>query len=133
MTWFYENSDTATSVNRVIIFRGKYENDVVPVIGDLLEYTSTSILACTSPKTYDKRFKTKILYDKTFTLSPLGVDKSNIQFMSGVLKLNGHVNYDVSQTDGTDIEDGGIYMYVVSTHNTLTKQTGNFRITYTDN
>lgn len=146
LTFKYWVQSTATSLSngiRIIIFRGKYENDVDPVPGDVLD---ASLLGNVSnkwgliaSKEYDKRYKTKILYDKTHWITATTAYDSGrpaMQTVHKVIRLGGHVNYDVSQTDGTDIEDGGVYLLAYTpwasgaSPNTLSFMS---RLTYTDN
>jgi hypothetical protein len=124
-------ADSLVQLVRLIIFRGKHENDTVPVAADVLESTTNPL----SPKTHDKRFKTKILMDKLVPLCDVNNTDKGHYVYSGYMDVGKHVNFDVSQTDGTDIEDGGIYILLLA-GGTLTNPPrfdAYFRLTYTDN
>ena len=121
--------DTAQTVNtvRIVIFRYKSERAAAVVPGDI--FGSTPLL---KPKTYDKRFQSKIIYDKTRSQSIDG--SSRVLNGSCVLKLDGHINYDASTANGTLKEDGGLYMFVVSDVTTnLPVFDFHGQLTYTDN
>lgn len=127
----YVKSSVPTSqMLRMIIFRGKQENTVTPVAGDVLQNT-TGTGSILSFKNYDKRFKTKILYDKIITFDDAN---KNRQYMSGTIRLNGHINYDISDTTGAQKETGGLYILLVNSDATNPiSSLQHYRLTYTDN
>lgn len=116
------------SVVRVIIFRGKQENQVFPGIGDVIDMTigTNDFLA---PKPYDDRFRTKILYDKFINL-PVQGPTSTVRDIN--IKLYGHVQFGAATTN---IEDGGLYLGLISNINAANYPTitWNLRTTYVDN
>lgn len=122
-----QNATAVATQFRVIIFRGKAENNVAYVAGDLLEYTGSAI-SCISPKTHAEKYRTKFLYDQVHTLSINGTRCKTVEFN---LKLQGHVNF---VAGGTGVEDGGIYMFVVSSESVNTPVFSFIsRLSYTDN
>lgn len=114
------------SVCRVIIFMDK--EDSVGATGDLILDAGT-IAVVDAPKVYDKRFKTKILYDKRF---PVYADKP-FHFLRCNIPLN---KVTIFNNGSTAINNNMLKMLIVcdaasSVNNpayTLTT-----RVTYTDN
>lgn len=112
---------------RVIIFRGKQENAVVPVTTDVLDTANVF-----SFKNYSDRFRTKILSDKILTLKPWESTSYGSANYNLSKKLFGHINF----VEGADtIENGGLYMLVLSssTATPATYMTVKTRVTWTDN
>jgi hypothetical protein len=121
-----QHASATNTLVRVVIFRGKQENDSAMVLGNI--FASTPLL---KPKVYDKRFVTKILYDKYFTLSSAG---QSCKATTVSLKLHGHINYDTSDATGNDKEGGGLYMVFISNEAINTPNVAyNSRLTFTDN
>lgn len=120
--WLLKNSSSAASLLRMIIFRGKQENATTFVTSDWLQ---GDIL---SRKNITEKYRTKTLYDKTFSLNSTRNDTVNQTFD---IKLFGHTKF----TSGTTyVEDGGIYMLLISNEATNTPYFNyNFRMSYTDN
>jgi hypothetical protein len=120
-----QHASATSTLCRIIIFRGKYENDTEPAVSDIFSSTGTSQF-----KVYDKRFKTKFLYDKTHRLD---TNKLTVN-VTKVIKLYGHIQYDASQVDGTDHENGGVYCLIISNQATNVPTIFlNSRMTYVDN
>jgi len=126
---FLRNSSDTTQMVRMIIFRGKQENTVNPVTSDVLQDT-TGTASVQSFKNYDKKFKTKILYDKVFVLDE---GNSSRKYISNVIRLDGHINYDISDTTGSTVESGGIYVLLVGNSSNAPASLQKYRLTYTDN
>lgn len=121
VTFTMHPSATTTQV-RCILFRGKQENGVSYSVGNLLEYVSTL-----SPKNDSDRFRTKIFHDKTYILN---TNRPNIN-LNWNYKQYGHVNF---VTGATTIENGGIYILLISDQATNTPTIGTvLRTTFTDN
>lgn len=119
-------SATNTQV-RVVIFRSKAENDNTPTTTSVFGTATFLVL----PKVQDRRFNTKILYDRYISLSSAG--KSN-DIRTIILKLHGHINFDNEDTTGDDKEAGGLYMCLVSNEATNTPNVQYYsRLTFTDN
>lgn len=116
---------------RMIIFRGKQENGVAYTASDLLA-TTGSFYAPNSLKNWTERFRTQVLYDKTYNL----VGKSSTGPLANIpfdikLKLTGHVNY---SSGSNDIEDGGLYILFISNDLSWAPTiVYNYRLTFTDN
>jgi len=121
---------------RVIIFRYKDENGATLTPDDILDpglLGSTS--ACQTSKNWDKRFHSKILYDKVFTIGKVGstVNIPSTRTIKITKKLYGHINW----ADSTSTEEGGgLYMLTLS-NTALTADSPTLqwvsRVTYTDN
>ncbi len=126
---FLRNASDTTQMVRMIIFRGKQENTVNPIPFDVLQDT-TGTASVQSFKNYDKKFKTKILYDKVFVLDE---GNSSRKYISGVIRMDGHVNYDISDTSGSTVESGGIYILLVGNSSNAPASLQKYRLTYTDN
>lgn len=99
------NASATNTVVRVIMFRGKNENGTTYAPNDIL-YTTTGQMVF-NPKEYTNRFQTKVLMDRTYSLSSTG--KSNF-YINVNQKLFGHINF---ETGGTGIENGGLYLLLV--------------------
>lgn len=115
-------SATTTSV-RLILFRGKQENAVSYGVTDILQ--SASFVA---PKAHHERFRSKILYDKTYSLV---VGHNRTLNLNWNFKLFGHVQFVVNNTT---IENGGLYMLLISDEATnVPTVTPYLRTSFTDN
>lgn len=132
----YNTADTTDLVQyvRVIFFRAKHENDIDITVNDVLETVGTQDTVL-SPKNYTKRFKTKILYDQLHPLyNPSNGCGPCAKYASGVIRLNGHIEFDPNQADGTDIENGGLYALITSDQSTNAPSVRMYtRVTFTDN
>lgn len=121
-----QNASATDSLLRVIIFRGKNENRVAYAPSDFLQ--SAVGLMVLNGKEYENRFQTKTLFDKTYSLSSAG--KSNY-LVNMNLPLTGHIQFG---TGSTDIENGGIYMLLISNEQTNTPLvTYTLKTSFTDN
>lgn len=121
-----QNASATDSLLRVIIFRGKNENRTVYAPTDVL-YSSTGLMIFNG-KEHENRFRTKTLYDKTFSMSDTG--KSNF-LVNLNLKLDGHITFG---SGSTSIENGGVYMLLVSNEQTnFPKVAYTLKTSYTDN
>jgi len=122
---FYLSRATSDSLVRVIIFHDPQSK--INAVTDLLQVTG-SVFAVLSSKNYDKRFESKVLYDKTFALDG---DETTIQ-RSFTLPLNWHTQF---QNGGTTINTGDLRVVFIS--NQVTTNLPNVvyqsRVTYTDN
>jgi len=117
-----KNSAATITTLRCILFRGKAENAVSYAGTDLLE--TISVVA---PKANHEKFRTKILYDKIYTLN---ADKSVLTF-DWNFKLFGHCNFTAA---GTNVEDGGLYLMLLSSEvANFPSFNYYFRTTFTDN
>lgn len=116
---YSDASGASTQYIRVILFRYKDENGVTLQADDILDpnYTGGGNVIF-APKNWDKRFHSKIIYDKIFRLgnylgTSAGQDPNlpvTIPFKI-VKKLYGHINW----SDSTSTEEGGgLYMLVCS-------------------
>lgn len=122
-----QHTSATLTLLRMVIFRGKYEKDNEPVVSDIFPSTGVNQF-----KTYDKRYNTKILYDKVHIFD--AVNTSRVKKVDGSIKLFGHIQYDADQADGTDHENGGVYLLLISNEATNAPTVvGNFRLTFTDN
>lgn len=126
----YNVNQSAYATNfRLVFLRGKNENDTDLAVTDIFNTALTDV-ALTS-KIHDKRFKTKILFDRCYSCDPASHVSGIIE---GTIKLFGHVTYDNAQSDGTDLQDGGIYMILLSNEATNKPNIrGWTRVTYCDN
>lgn len=121
-----QHASATNTLIRLVILRMKTENDTAPTFADI--FPATPLL---KPKIQDKRFNSKILYDKYFTLCDTG---QAIRAGTISLKLFGHINYDASDTTGDDKEAGGLYLLAISNEATNTPTLAyHMRLTFTDN
>lgn len=105
-----DSSSRPTNQFRLILFRGKQENDQPIFVNDVLANPG-GLQQITSPKNWSNRFHTKIIYDKTYTLSRAG--QATIA-LSWNFKLFGHLQFNSQDNTGNDIENGGLYMLLIS-------------------
>lgn len=122
-----QHSSATLTLLRMVVFRGKYERDNEPVVGDIFASTGVNQF-----KINDKKYNTKFIFDRVFIFD--AVNNSRVKKIDGSYKLFGHIQFDASQTDGTDHENGGVYVLFISNEATNAPTVvGNFRLTYTDN
>lgn len=109
---------------RVMILRD--DQNKVAAVSDVLAQ-SGNIYGVISPKNYDKRFQTKILYDRVFIL-----DSSDpIKIMDVVLDLNWHIQFNNATTT---VNTGDLKMLLISNQSANIPSIGTTtRITFTDN
>lgn len=123
---------------RVIVFRYKEENSGTLTASEVLDSTLVgTVRSVYSPKSWDNRFHSKILWDKTFSIgnggAPTTVDYSvpGIKHFTISKKLFGHINWAATTTTQ---EGGGLYMLVISDSASNGPYiTYHSRVTYTDN
>lgn len=121
-----QHASATNTLVRLVFLRMKVENDTAPTFADI--FPATPLL---KPKIQDKRFNSKILYDKYFTLCDTG---QAIKAGTITLKMFGHINYDASDTTGDDKEAGGLYLLAISSEATNTPTLAyHSRLTFTDN
>lgn len=113
MNWSSNTTDTTPQRVRLVLFRGKMEKSSTPTISTILQDTS-QYDAIVSPKNWDTKFETKILYDRSFSLTPDAGADQQYKLIRLNKKLFGHIKFATDDTAGTDIENGGLYMLVVS-------------------
>lgn len=122
----YATAGTDGQTVRLIIVNDKQNK--ISAVSDLLDsnYLST-VNAVNAPKNYDKRFQTKILYDRSFLVNSQNIER---RFVIN-LPLNFHAQFDAA---GSTIDSGSLKYFLVSDQMT-NPPTVNFvgRITYTDN
>lgn len=116
---------TNNSTLRVIIFWDTQNK--VSAVTDLLEVTGSAV-APFSPKVYDKRFQTKVLWDRKFNTFPTG--RATIPFKIDI-PIGMHTNFD----NGTQtITSGALKILVISDNATVgARLSGIFRCLFTDN
>lgn len=122
------NSNVSNTIPvRIIFFRGKQENGVVPTGADIL---ATQDLV--SPKDYDERFRSKILYDKVHQLTANYSGQIVSKMIYFQVKMDGHITYSAASTN---VENGGLYMLALSNQGVGNEPTMNYRarLTYVDN
>jgi len=122
---FYTSRNTADSIVRIMVIRD--DQNKISAVTDVLQ-ASGSAFSVLSPKNYDKRFQSKILYDRTFVLD---VDQTTIK-REMVIPLGFHSQF---QSGGTTINTGDIKLLIVS--NLVTSNLPSVawysRVTFTDN
>jgi len=131
-TFVTQNGSAQKTIIRFILFRGKSERRLSFSVDDnslgmaVLDANAQLVIA---PKLFDNKYDTKFLYDKIYHMSNNG--NSSI-VLNWDFKLFGHVQY--VQGGANDIEDGGLYLLIVSNEGTNTPTVNtSFRISYTDN
>lgn len=123
-----------TQLMRCLIVQTKYENGQIPVISNLLQYTSaqTSFTQwIVSPYQHDFRDSFKVLYDKTITVSAL--DRSAVGHTYKRINLKHSKCQYLSST--TQSYNGGIFaLFVGDATNSSTGPivNGIIRLNYTD-
>jgi len=110
---------------RLIIFHDK--QNVIATVADYLQGVS-EISSVLQPKNYDQRFRSKTLYDRTFTVSP---DGPRIRHVTKVIKLNISTQYQ----GGTTTALTGSLKFIVLAIPAVAVSAFNMvsRLTYTDN
>lgn len=130
--WITQNGSAQKTAVRVIIFRGKNERSQPYEVDDnsngMAVLDASAPQCIIAPKLEDNKYDTKILFDKTYHMSNNG--NSSI-LCNWNFKLFGHTTF---QDQSATIENGGLYMLVVSNEGTNTP-TFNYclRTSYTDN
>lgn len=125
---FVQHASAKSTIVRMVIFKGKQERGAATpyTINDILfDGNTTSVL---SPKNFDERFNTKVIYDRTMTLSSSG---TTVKVLDINLPINWHVEY---ESGLSSINNGGLYFALISNEATNTPTvTGSLKFTYTDN
>lgn len=118
------HASSVASSFRIILFRGKNENEIAPTVSTVLQAADVN-----SFKNEDNKFQTKILIDQTIQVgSQTSSRRKHVRFNE---KLFGHINYSAATTD---IESGGVYLLLISTEASNTPTFAyTSRLTYVDN
>jgi len=128
-----QNESAQKTALRCILFRGKQERgeDYAVSGGDNYILSTTATQTYLAPKSENKKYASKILYDKLYHMSNNG---NSSLILNWNFKLFGHVQYTSSDDTGETIEDGGLYLLVISNETTNTPSfNAELRFTYTDN
>lgn len=126
------NSSSPTQNLRIIIFIWK-KPSTAPTLDDILAPSSAASDRYLAPKNYDKRFWSKILYDKTFKLNEGGSSSAGykIHLDFSKYKKYAHVQYAAASSS---IDNNGLYMLTISGDATLAPALNYFaRLKYLDN
>jgi len=119
----FELTDAQNSGSmRLIFFRGKQEDE--QILNTLSVLQSDDI---TSPLSWYNRSHFSVISDRTYTLG-YGTNFSKI--LSFNIKLTGPLKY--ARNDDTLVENGGVYLLMLSNANNLITYRGHIRLTYTD-
>lgn len=120
------NPSATSSVVRFVLFRGKNENRVTYTTSDVLH--TASGLTFQNPKDYQERFRTKVLYDRTYNLDSAS---RRSMVLNWNFKMYGHIQFG---NNSTEIENGGIYLLMITNEptNVPTVQY-TLQTTFTDN
>lgn len=121
------NDNSNVSQVRVVIFRQHQEQCTLNTQANIMEYNG--IL---SHKQDEKRFQTKFLYDKMFSLDTSNGKRRLLEF---VLKLHGHINFD-DNVSGTNPTNMGVYLLLIADGYSSTYYPYvdyNTRLSFTDN
>lgn len=122
------NGISGDVLSRIIIFLDPQNvitspNEVLATVG--------STLAPLSPKSYDNRFRTKILYDKVFKLDP---NYSPQQYFKFALAINKHTQFNAGTTT---ITSNALKVLLISDVDSAAspkaKTSFTYRLTYVDN
>lgn len=128
---------TETTLVRIVILRGKHERNTAPAWSTTYDAAVSGVTLVGSQKLRDRRFDTKVLYDRIIrlesTVDTAGVNPSTKMFKINI-KLYGHVNYDGANTTA---ESGGIYLFQCSNQDTGASKdptiSTNLTLSYYDN
>lgn len=128
---------TDTTFVRVVILRGKHERNTAPAWSTTYEAAASGVTLVGAQKLRDRRFDTKVLYDRVIRLentNDTGSVNPSTKMFKINLKLYGHVNYDGANTTA---ESGGIYLFFCSNQDTGASKdpafSTNLTLTYYDN
>jgi len=112
---------------RIIVFRGKKENAITPLVSDVL--ASLSVI---SQYNYTDINRFTILKDKTYVINPgTAITASTAVQFNLSCRLDGHIKY---VTGGTTIEQGGLYVLYITNNSVQAPAVYyNQRLTFTDN
>lgn len=116
------NTGSPYAATRIIIFKGDSENAVVPPVNQILQGGQLF-----DHKTYSDRYRTRILYDRTYVTSNITTIAYPLEFS---FPLNFHCNFVPGLST---IEDGGIYMLLITDAAVnVPSFFGTYRVLYTD-
>lgn len=121
------NASVGNSTTRVIVFMDKMNQ--ISTVSDLLEaiYLGGNN-ATNAPKNYDNRFRSKIIWDRSFTTSPNGKTEYNYH---DTIELNTHVQYN---NGTTTIQSGALKICVISNQIAAPPIiSATYRLTFVDN
>lgn len=109
---------------RVVIVRGKQENGTAPTLTDIF-----TVVTIDAQQNWLLRNKNRILWDQTFHTS--ATEGKNFVF-NKYIRLEGHTTF---VTDGTSIENGGLYLMYFSNRASTLLPTLDYhsRVQFTDN
>lgn len=98
------------------------------VVGDVLQY-SGSVYGVISSKNYDKKFQTKVLHDKAYTL--VTSSDSALKQFDIVIPINQHSQFE----NATQVVNSGALKILIISTETVNTPTVSFlaRLSYTDN
>jgi len=115
----------APDVVRLVIFHDK--QNVIATVADFFQGVS-EISSVLQPKNYDQRFRTKVLFDRSWTVSPAG---PRIKYFKKVIPLNISTQYQ----GGTTTSLTGSLKFIVLGIPAVATSAFNMvsRLTYTDN
>lgn len=116
-----EAPENAATV-RLIFYRGKQEDEHSTTVTTVLEYA-----VLTSPLSWYNRSHVNIISDRTYTV---GYGTNFQKLLSFNHKLTGPLKY--ARSESTTVENGGIYLLMISNSSDSVSFRGNVRMTYTD-
>ncbi len=103
------NGTPVDTIVRIILFRERRVNGVVPVLGDVLAATGTA--AVLSWRNMDDKNNIKVMFDTTFTMDT--TQHSLIPFKL-IYKLNHQTLYSGVGTGVSSIQTNGLFLVVIS-------------------
>lgn len=115
---------------RIILFRGKTENGSSFSTSDILQNTGSAFVT-ESFKNWDEMTRTKILFDKKYTITFDGDGSSTVRDIRINKKLFGHVKY---SSGSSTVESGGLYLLILGDAAVNgANYAMTYRLTFTDN
>lgn len=124
------NTTTASTYNRTRIILVWDEQNQISTIADLLEATGSSQVVL-SPKHYDKRFRSNVLYDQTFSTSTYTGSQAFFRDWEINLPINKHTQFSAGTTT---VNTGALKLILISSGVTSNLPNVDYyaRLTYTD-
>lgn len=124
------NNATSNQLNRTRIMLIWDEQNQISSITDLLESTG-SVFVMYSPKNYDKRFRSIVLYDQVFSTATFTGSQAFFRDFEINLPINKHTQFSAGTTT---INTGALKLVLISSGITsnLPSVDGYVRVTYTD-